>query len=115
MNIETIIIDAMTVLLVGYAWRVLPAGRIRWLFIGAVLLLAFYKMYDPASEWRGMLWMRHLCVYGGEVCFYLFVTAFIARYIEIEDVKRPAVTSLRKNDLAAVIPFISFGTGVSWY
>ncbi len=115
MSAEPILIDLIAILIVVYAWLTLPKGRLRWLFIVAFLLMAFYKMYDPSSEWVTLLWIRHLPVYIGEILFFIFITSFSRRYIELDETPTKPHQVVMKQSLLVLAPFIIFGTGVSWY
>lgn len=115
MQIETVLIDLTALGVVLFSWRCLPAGRLRWLFIAFFLLFSAYKIYDPASEWRGLLWLRHLPVYLGELLFYYFISIFSKRYIETDgQTRKPADVVLRQN-FVVLAPIIIAATEVSWF
>ncbi len=107
MLLEQIVMKALSVTVLVYAMRVLPAGKIRIYFVVAFLLLAFYKIYDPTDDIRSILWFRHSFVYVGEALFYAFVSAFSKKYIEIEEQATPTRTPAIHTRAAAFLPSAS--------
>ncbi len=115
MPLESLIIDLLAAVICIYAWTVLPAGKIRWFFIASFLLMSIYKIYDPASDSRSLLWARHLPVYCGEALFYFFVATFCKRYIEIEDRADKSRTTVIQQNVLVIAPLLIIGSGVSWF
>lgn len=111
MLLEQIVMEILAVTVLIYALRVLPAGKIKVYFVLAFLLLAFYKLYNPTSDMRGLLWFRHTFVYVGEALFYVFVSVFSKRYIEIEEQATPSRTPVIRTRAAALLPT----TSLPWF
>jgi hypothetical protein len=109
------LIVLISIAVITYAWNCLPAGWLRWYFVGAFLFMAAYKIYDPASDARGLLWGRHLFAYIGEILFFAFLTVLSKRYVEIDDApQKPRSTVLQQN-IVVLMPLLFFSSGISWY
>jgi hypothetical protein len=115
MTVESAIINIITAGLVIYGWRSLPSGKIRLYFVLSVILIAFYKIYDPTTDSRTLLWLRHLPVYSGEILFYLFIVSMSSRYIEVEDAITKTKKVVLRQNILVLTPLIMFATGFSWY
>jgi hypothetical protein len=113
--IESAIIIVTVIALILYGWRNIPVTRLRWLFILSFLFTSFYKIYDPISDSRSLLWERHIPVYIGQIWFYLFITEFSKKYIEIETAETKQTGTVMKQNLLVLLPIIAFVSGFSWY
>ena len=76
--------------------------------------MTVYKLYDPNTDWRTLLWLRHLPVYIGEVFFYFFITTFSKRFIEIEDAPTKPQPVVLKQNILVLTPLFFFATGITW-
>jgi hypothetical protein len=84
MDVTLIISYGLTAALLAYAWRVLPAGRLRWTGLIMLALMASYELFD-VPDGSVYLWLRHTPFYFGEFFFYWFLVQFGRRYIESPD------------------------------
>lgn len=98
-----------------YAWRTLPKGRLRTLFVASFFLMSIYKFYDPNTDSIALLWSRHLVVYCGEICFYFFIVAFSKLFIEIEDTQIKQRPTVLRQNLLVLLPLMTFASGLTWY
>ena len=64
---------------------VIPTNKLKWTFLFGYSCLVFYRLYDPSDGGVGTDWFRHLVVLVGELSFFVFISTFSKKYIEIED------------------------------
>lgn len=93
----------LTLVIIIYAFLVLPKGRILWLFIATILLIASFKFYDIENDAYSLLWFRHMPVFLGEITFYFFLTAYGSRFIEIEKTSKKSLPQDKTSHSAALL------------
>jgi hypothetical protein len=114
-TIEFVIIIVSVLFLIFYGWKNIPVTRLRWLFILSFLFTSFYKIFDPVSDSRSLLWERHIPVYIGQIWFYLFITEFSKKYIEIETAEVKDKGFVLKQNILVLLPIVAFVSGFSWF
>lgn len=85
MNIQFVINLILGIIGLSFAAYVIPSAKLKYSFLIGYACLVFYRLYDPSTSWAGVDWIRHIVVLAGEVSFFIFITNFCKKYIEVEE------------------------------
>ena len=102
MDIQYIINLTLGLLGLAIAAYVIPTPKLKYTFMIAYACLVFYRLYDPSTGGPGTDWIRHIIVSTGEICFFIFITNFCKRYIEVENDETSAPINLATAQAVAI-------------